>query len=227
MKSFQKHSFITNHFNTHKTDSGNNVTKKKGTSLLEQGKPEKMLGEKSGHTERQLWKNVEHNQLSVKHFSNTYPDTDTTWNSNRCSLELWMWLLLFHLPTTLGWGSGEGTKNYRNELQEHSLKLEINIIGFLYSQQESHTDPKSNTEWTPLLHRATDRINFGRQVTEFLVTPGFANQEYDLKQILNRKNVLYTPVHSKAKPFFWNRHLRTAQLWEEMPLGKIFNCTDD
>lgn len=61
------------------------------------------------------------------------------------------------------------------------------------------------------------------QVTEFFITSGFASHVHDL----NRKNALYTPVCSKAKPFFWNGHLRIAQLWDVMPLGKIFNCTDD
>lgn len=44
-----------------------------------------MVGEKSGDTERQLLENVEHNQFSVKLFSNSYPGTDTTLNCNRCS----------------------------------------------------------------------------------------------------------------------------------------------
>lgn len=47
-----------------------------------------MVGEKSGDTERQLLKNVEHNQLSVKFFSNAYPGTHSILNYNRCSVEL-------------------------------------------------------------------------------------------------------------------------------------------
>lgn len=66
-----------------------------------------MVGEKLGDTEWQPLKNVEHNQLSVKLFSNADPGTDTILNYNRCSIEFWMWLLLFHLPTAMGWGRNQ------------------------------------------------------------------------------------------------------------------------
>lgn len=158
-------------------------------------KTRKMVGAKSGDTERQLLKNLEHNQLSVKSFLNSYPGTDTTFNYNRCSLELWMQLLLLQLPTALGWGSGEETNG--KELQEHSLKLEINHHRFpLQStgkwyrchktvQNEHHSSREPQTKST-LTNRLLNSLSL-------LVLPTMCMTS-------NRKDALYTPVCSKSNP---------------------------